>query len=393
MATASEKFELLITKGRHLPHDHGVANNSTENTSDDNVSEDKLEKGISFFNRNFFSMFVSMLTGLLSLMYIDTIARVLDATNKSNSPALSFQRYLSTLSHTVQWYRDLPSLIKSTSRVRALHRGAAGLTAFTQYEMVVTQWAFVGPVLLWPGQLGVERRSQEDVEGLLYVMMMVGRQLGISDELNLCLGDRKHCTEYSRLVLEKVEIISFLKLILIIFISQIIKPSFNSPEASETSKKLSRDLLDGVNILNPFIFPPAFLLWSEDLFHERKNPDLYGLHIGDRFFYKTQQNFLGRVFHVGVVGDIIRALANNLMRLNIFIASEWKDYILTSLKEKKDTQKIGHLLGAAHASFIIPTMVMISFGKIVSCETRKFRSEICFSVILATVLVIFTTYI
>ena len=217
MATASEKFELLISKGKDLPHDHGVANinntTATTGTEDNVVSEDTLEKGISFFNRNFFSMFVSMLTGLLSLMYIHTIARVLDATNKSNSPALSFQRYLSTLSHAVQWYRDLPSLLKSTSRVRALHRGAAGLKNFSQYEMVVTQWAFVGPVLLWPDQLGVARRSQEDVEGALYVMMMVGRQLGISDQLNLCLGDRDHCTQYSRLILEKVEIILFFKLI------------------------------------------------------------------------------------------------------------------------------------------------------------------------------------
>ena len=73
--------------------------------------------------------------------------------------------------------------------------------------MVVTQWAFIGPVLLWPDQLGFDRRYEEEVEGALYVMMVVGRQLGISDQLNLCLGDRKHCTEYSRLVLEKVSVL------------------------------------------------------------------------------------------------------------------------------------------------------------------------------------------
>ena len=75
--------------------------------------------------------------------------------------------------------------------------------------MVVTQWAFIGPVLLWPDQLGFDRRGREEVEGALYVMMLVGRQLGISDQLNLCLGDREHCTQYSRLILEKVNIIFF----------------------------------------------------------------------------------------------------------------------------------------------------------------------------------------
>ena len=202
-ATASEKFALLISRGKDLPHDHGVSDN-TEAIPEARCNEEKLGKGISFFTRNFFSMFVSMLTGLLSLMYIDTIATVLDATNKSNSPALSFQRYLSTISHTVQWYRDLPSLIKSTARVRLLHRQAASLKNFTQYEMVVTQWAFVGPVLLWPDRLGVERSSEGDIEGALQVMMVVGRQLGISDQFNLCRGDRQHCTEYARLILEQV---------------------------------------------------------------------------------------------------------------------------------------------------------------------------------------------
>ena len=79
------------------------------------------------------------------------------------------------------------------------------------------------------------------------------------------------------------------------------------------------------------------------------------------------------------------------MKLNIFIAGEWKDYILNSLLEKKET--IGPDLGAAQAFLIIPVMVTISFGNIAYCSAKKFRSEIWFSVILATFIVIFTTYI
>ena len=60
---------------------------------------------------SFFSMIVSMMTGVLTLTYFNTIARVFHATNKSN-----FRHYLSTLSHVLQWYRDLPSLIKSSSK-------------------------------------------------------------------------------------------------------------------------------------------------------------------------------------------------------------------------------------------------------------------------------------
>ena len=64
-------------------------------------------------------------SGLLSLMYIEGIALVLYTTNKSNTAPLSFSRYLSTLNHTLAWYRGLPEMLRSAARVRVLHRQAA----------------------------------------------------------------------------------------------------------------------------------------------------------------------------------------------------------------------------------------------------------------------------
>ena len=40
----------------------------------------------------------------------------------------------------------------------------------------MTQWAFVGPVLLWPDKLGISER-ESDQEGLVYVMYLVGREV------------------------------------------------------------------------------------------------------------------------------------------------------------------------------------------------------------------------
>merc|ERR1719468_740565 len=107
-----------------------------------------------------------MLAGLLSLMYLEVSALVLQTTNKSSTGPLSFSRYLSTLNHTLSWYRGVPELLKSAARVRILHRQAANMRNFSQYEMVVTQWAFVGPALLWPDKLGISINSQETEEGL-----------------------------------------------------------------------------------------------------------------------------------------------------------------------------------------------------------------------------------
>jgi hypothetical protein len=110
-----------------------------------------MAKGAQFFHRNYFSLFVSMLTGLLSLMYVETIVRVLHLTGRSHAPVLAFTRYLGTLNHAVQWYEGLASLQASLRTVLQLHRAAALRTrrseddpSISQFDMVVTQWAFIG---------------------------------------------------------------------------------------------------------------------------------------------------------------------------------------------------------------------------------------------------------
>ena len=70
-------------------------------------------------------MMLIFVSGLLSLMYIEGIALVLHTTNKSNTGPLSFSRYLSTLNHTLSWYRSVPEMLRSAARVRILHKQAA----------------------------------------------------------------------------------------------------------------------------------------------------------------------------------------------------------------------------------------------------------------------------
>ena len=113
---------------------------------------------------------------------------------------------------------------------------------FSQYEMVVTQWAFVGPALLWPDKLGISVTSPETEEvgtnrftavisyilllicqklnlciflyslnlngsfsqglaGLVHVMYLVGRELGIREELNMCAGDLTEVRQAAREIL------------------------------------------------------------------------------------------------------------------------------------------------------------------------------------------------
>ena len=71
--TVEEKFKKLITEGKKRSHDNGI----DRKLQLCNFDEEKIDLGCQTFQRHFFSMFVSMLAGLLSLLYIPTIVKVL----------------------------------------------------------------------------------------------------------------------------------------------------------------------------------------------------------------------------------------------------------------------------------------------------------------------------
>ena len=45
-----------------------------------------------------------------------------------------------------------------------------------------------GPALLYPRKLGIMKCSEPDLAGLVYVMYLVGKYLGIEEDLNICAG-------------------------------------------------------------------------------------------------------------------------------------------------------------------------------------------------------------
>ena len=69
--TPEELVELVLGEGRRLPHAQGQQEKVQK--QEVKVAQEKMEEGIAFFHKNFFSLFVSMLAGLLSLMYVETI--------------------------------------------------------------------------------------------------------------------------------------------------------------------------------------------------------------------------------------------------------------------------------------------------------------------------------
>ena len=87
-AIAKGKVKLLLDKGNSQKHDLGLAETKKEPSR---VEEQLMVAGSAFFHANFFSLFVSMLTGLLSLMFVPGIVTILHFTGKSDTPTLSFR--------------------------------------------------------------------------------------------------------------------------------------------------------------------------------------------------------------------------------------------------------------------------------------------------------------
>ena len=90
---AKGKVSLLLEKGISQKHDLGLAGNKKEPSVDE---EQLMLVGSTFFNANFFSLFVCMLTGLLSLMFVPGIVTILHFTGRSDTPTLAFRSKHST---------------------------------------------------------------------------------------------------------------------------------------------------------------------------------------------------------------------------------------------------------------------------------------------------------
>ncbi len=103
----------------------------------------------------------------------------------------------------------------------------------TQFDMVTTQWAFVGPVFVIPEKLGFStplgnfnfqpRYSakdiflkvfsifflDEDLNAIRHLMYCVGKVLGVDDKYNLCSGDLDECKQYCKDILVKFQTVDF----------------------------------------------------------------------------------------------------------------------------------------------------------------------------------------
>jgi len=354
LKSPSETVEILLDEGPQLPHD-------SEASEEDEVDLELYEAGRRYFSSNFFSLFACMLTGLLCLLYTESIALVLHFTGRSSSPGSAFLRYLGTLQHTLTWYKDKDSLRHSLRVVRAMHSRAGSLAMskgrlMSQRDMVLTQWGFIGPALVFPQELGISIPDKKGEEGLVYVMYLVGQYLGVQDSLNLCSGGAERAKLYSKLVLERI-----------------VRPCLEK-DTQGVCKDMTRHLLDGVNVLNPFIDQNAFHAWARRLLLTKETfamEDLSHLVGFSLVMYKTKCIVFSNLLGIPIFGAILRFLANKLMLLNIVLAAEFKDFMAAGLKNEERGMGIFWPRGRLMAFLVIPPMAAISASKFIRKKVER----------------------
>ncbi|XP_055695428.1 uncharacterized protein LOC129797131 [Lutzomyia longipalpis] len=208
----------------------------------------KFERARKFYFDNIYGFFISNLTGLICILAIQTILNVLICTKQSSTPKTAYRRYLATILHNVNFYSANPDVnskcYRSIVAVRKKHIRASkyaqkhGMGMVTQKDMALTQFGFLGFVLVQPKMMGI-REDGENFEALVHFWRVIGYMLGIENEYNVCTDSLSTTLPRLRLI-----------------VADVIAPCLkNHPQKFH---EMVQPMISGLWCFNPFLTTPAF---------------------------------------------------------------------------------------------------------------------------------------
>ncbi|XP_059611033.1 uncharacterized protein LOC132257968 [Phlebotomus argentipes] len=208
----------------------------------------KYERARKFYFDNIYGFFISNLTGLVSILAIQSILKVLICTKQSSTPKTAYRRYLATILHVVNFYSANPDAnskcYKSIAAVRKKHIKSSKYAekhnsgSITQKDMALTQFGFLGFVLVQPKMMGI-RENGENFEALVHLWRVVGYMLGIDNEFNICTDSLSTTLPRLRLMVAEI-LVPCLK---------------NQPPHFH---EMVQSMIEGLWCFNPFLTTPAF---------------------------------------------------------------------------------------------------------------------------------------
>ncbi|KAK8730824.1 hypothetical protein OTU49_007951 [Cherax quadricarinatus] len=313
-----------------------------------------FNRGRQFYRRYLFCIFFSDLLALLMMFSMSRILKPLIYTERSDTILRALRRYVSTILHIITWYSgDVwdpnDRAHKDIMTVRSIHSNSARIfnssthyekvTAIdvknmghhepmcplnptirediepqvgpalplenpnnpivyiSQWDMLLTQYSFLGVMVAHPSKMGAWWASEEDLAGLIHFWRGIGFLLGIEDKYNFCRGTVKE----TQALCDEIE-------------ELIIKPRI--AKADWNYEHMSSCLIEGINLMVPAVSYPAMFRFLADT-----------LNIAVPAFVKrmsilhTCQYWLMRfVFHFLFLVPGIVMLFNGLLKLALIIA-------------------------------------------------------------------------
>lgn len=73
----------------------------------------------------------------------------------------------------------------------------------SQYEMALTQWAFIAVLMLYPKQCASHGLTESDLNLLNYFWRVIGYLMGIEEQFNLCSGSLQECRALYKIILDR----------------------------------------------------------------------------------------------------------------------------------------------------------------------------------------------
>lgn len=201
-STIDEHLELL------LKDDSIINPNLTDATPNGLPSwyDEKLFKEAqNYYKRNMILMVLASFAGLLAIIAVPETLRVLRYTRRSSTPCVTFSRYTQTLLHICKLYTCDPNdpdsdLYKTINVIHRKHKTSsrrsenADVGGIYQRDMAITQFAFMGYVLIAPKSIGLCIKKEEE-EAFNHFWRVIGHMLEIPDRLNLCRKTAKETRE------------------------------------------------------------------------------------------------------------------------------------------------------------------------------------------------------
>lgn len=285
-----------------------------------------------FFN---FSPSISAIVGLSYLVQLPTILPPLLYTKKSESVCALFSRYLDTLKYVKQWnetdifdpesdgykglvavrsmHRHINKVMNATAGVHSMPSSVAPNVWVSQYDMVITQWAFYGLLLMFPEDCALYHVTEEEIYEIVYSWRVISHFIGIDDRFSLWCENLDKTQQLCHLIFDEVY-----------------RPVLEKDDRESVGSKMAEDIFTSMTpLLGPYTGQVANKYWYKRLGIEKELPlktwqetlfynfllIMYGCLLKFNFIYKTLNWFMK--WNIDrQIGPEAKKKAENKLKLN-----------------------------------------------------------------------------